>query len=488
MSFVSLEFILLFSFVVPTYYFLPHRYRWILLLASSYFFYMSWRAEYVVLILFTTACDYFIARRIHSASTENSRRLYLSSSIFINLSFLFFFKYFNFFSKSLASIISIFHAGHRPITLNVLLPLGISFYTFQEMAYVIDVYRGTVEPETRFGIFALFVAFFPQLVAGPIERAGNMLPQYHRKIEFSYGDVVAGFQQILWGAFKKIVVADRLAAYVNEVYGNPKSYTGPTLIIATVFFSFQIYCDFSGYSDIAIGAARVLGFRLMQNFRQPYFALSIREFWQRWHIALSTWFRDYVYFPLAVRAKRVSALQNYINLVIVFVLSGLWHGANWTFVAWGALHGGYLVCEYSVRRLTNWAQPSTEWIPLVWSRKYVPNALRAGLTYVLICTAWVFFRANTLTDATYILKHFLIFPSGPWAITKPFGFVVDEFWLALAGILLVNFVDGIDSSFGLSEVISKSPFPVRWAVYYGLTAGILFFGAWGAQEFIYFQF
>ncbi len=347
MTFTSPEFVIFFSAFVPLYFATAHRYRWVLLLLASYFFYAYGSGIYVVLILFSTLVDYTSARAMGVTTNPRRKKLLLAASLTVNLGTLFIFKYFNFFNQSFAALAEVLSVGYPIGALSVLLPVGISFYTFQSMAYTIDVYRGAIEPEKHLGIMATFVAFFPQLVAGPIERAQHMLPQFRRRVQFDTERTVAGLRLILWGAFKKIVIADRLAIYVNTVYNAPERHSGLPLLIATVFFAFQIYSDFSAYTDIAIGSAKILGFDLMENFRQPYFSKSAREFWARWHISLSTWFRDYLYIPLG--GNRVPFPRYLLNLMIVFVVSGLWHGASWTFVIWGALHGIYIVVEATLR-------------------------------------------------------------------------------------------------------------------------------------------
>jgi D-alanyl-lipoteichoic acid acyltransferase DltB (MBOAT superfamily) len=373
---------------------------------------------------------------------------------------------------SIAAIIPDYH----PIQLDVLLPVGISFYTFQSMSYTIDVYRGKIQAENSLGIFATYVAFFPQLVAGPIERASNMLPQFRQHFSFDYGRVTNGLRLILWGLFKKVVVADTLGIYVNAVYNQVDQYTGLTLIAATIFFAFQIYCDFSGYSDIAIGTARVMGFTLMDNFRQPYLSTSLREFWRRWHISLSTWFRDYLYIPLG--GNRVSLHRNLVNLMIVFVVSGLWHGASWTFVIWGALHGFYIVLEslYETSPLPKFD---------------IPRLIRILWTFTLVCFAWIFFRANSLTDVEYVVTHLLDFSGGFQALLAPT--MASQLWLIwvviLMTILLVG--DWLDANWGLIDLIGKRPIVLRWTFYYVLLVFIgfaLLIADADTQSFIYFQF
>src|SRR3989339_1447668 len=340
MLFNSLQFCVFFPVVTLLYFFLPHRFRWMLLLAASCLFYMAFIPYYICILLVTTLVDYFVA--IQLEKYEGARRRFLiASSIVVNVGFLAFFKYFNFINTNISEFARLIHWNYSIENLAIILPIGLSFHTFQAMGYTIDVYRRQQKPERHFGIFALYVMFYPQLVAGPIERSQNLIHQFYEKHVPDYARIASGLKLMLWGLFKKVVIADRVAVVVNQVYNNPHDYSGLPFVIATVFFAFQIYCDFSGYSDIAVGAAEVMGFKLMKNFNRPYFSKSIAEFWKRWHISLSTWFRDYLYIPLG--GSRTTAARWQFNLFITFLVSGLWHGANWTFVIWGALNGFYLV-------------------------------------------------------------------------------------------------------------------------------------------------
>lgn len=335
MLFNSFEFLLFFPIVCIIYFLLrDNRWRVPFLLVASYYFYMNWKPVYAVLILTSTVLTYACGLLVEKhAEDKRKKKIYLVASLIINFAILFFFKYYNFINESIFSVLE--YAGLRwPVpNLDVLLPVGISFYTFQAVGYSIDVYRSTIKAERNFLTYALFVSFFPQLVAGPIERAKNLLPQFHEEHTFSYDNAVEGLKQMIWGFFMKLCVADVLAEYVNAVYNNVPQHNGTSMIIATIFFTFQIYCDFGGYSNIAIGAAKVMGFRLMDNFNRPYLSLNIKEFWKRWHISLSSWFMDYVYIPLG--GNRVSYPRHLLNLAITFLVSGVWHGANWTFVLWG---------------------------------------------------------------------------------------------------------------------------------------------------------
>ena len=350
MLFNSLDFALFISVFFILYWFVFKKLKQqnILIVIASYVFYGWWDWRFLSLIIFSSIVDFLVGIGLSRTDDQRKRLFYLLTSILVNLGFLGFFKYYNFFLESFVGAFSFFGKGINPQGLNIILPVGISFYTFQTLSYTIDVYKRKFRPTTDFGSFFAFVSFFPQLVAGPIERAKNLLPQFYKKRNFDLSKATDGMRQILWGYFMKVVVADRLALYVDVVYNNVEMHNSITLLLATVLFSFQIYCDFAGYSNIAIGTAKIFGFQLMDNFKRPYFATSITDFWRRWHISLSTWFRDYVYIPLG--GNRVSKFRHYSNLFITFVISGLWHGANWTFIIWGALHGFYQIAEKIIYR------------------------------------------------------------------------------------------------------------------------------------------
>lgn len=484
MSFISIHFLIFFAIVVVLYFRLRFRFRWVLLLIASYVFYGYWNSSYIILIVFSTMVDFLAARWLYQTDPMHvkRRRALLAASLSVNLGLLFTFKYFNFFNGSLAAVLPNYHA----LPLDVLLPVGISFYTFQSMSYTIDVYRGHVKPETNPGIFATYVAFFPQLVAGPIERADNMLPQFHKYFKFDYDRTVSGLRIVLWGIFKKVVIADRVAVYVNAVYNDVYTYKGIPLIVATIFFAYQIYCDFSAYSDIAIGTARILGFDLMENFRQPYLSQSIREFWRRWHISLSTWFRDYLYIPLG--GSRVPLMRNLVNLMIVFTVSGLWHGAKWTFVLWGALHGAFMVLELLAIRFAQ-KRPAL-------FRVNIPPILQIIFTFILVCFGWIFFRSNSLTDAFYIVTHVFNFSDSTQSAVAPLlnnslAYASTEFALTWVLIALLTMVDWIDARWGLMSILGQPRALFRWGLYYAITLVIIYsmMTAGGpAQTFIYFQF
>ncbi len=376
------------------------------------------------------------------------------------------------FAGRYGSLFKLFSLNYSPKILSIILPIGLSFHTFQSLGYVVDVYRGKVKAERHLGIYSLYVMFFPQLVAGPIERAQNMLPQFRERHFFAVARVTEGLKLMLWGMFKKVVIADRLALVVNQVYADPSSYAGPSLITATIFFAFQIYCDFSGYSDIAIGSAQVLGFRLMRNFDRPYFATSIQDFWHHWHISLSTWFRDYVYFPLG--GNRVSLWRWRLNILLTFLLSGLWHGANWTFVIWGALHGFYYLISTIARK------------PVAW-----PQSLKVIITFSLVCFAWIFFRANHLSDAQYIISHLLTgWGQGLKAGTQPgaIGLSMIEFLFAVGLIGLLICIERLENKETISALVARPPMVLRWGIYTAAVLMIMNLGIAVPIPFLYFQF
>lgn len=483
MLFNSIHFLIFFPIVVWLYFSISHKYRWILLLISSYYFYMSWKAEYIVLIIISTLIDYLAAQKIHQSDNIKIKRILLGLSLATNLGLLFTFKYFNFFSDSIRLFLNSIAIPMNPITLQVLLPVGISFYTFQTLSYTIDVYRGKIKPEKHLGIFAVYVSFFPQLVAGPIERAKNLLPQFYKEQKFEYKRVTDGLKLMLWGFFKKIVIADRLSIVVDTIYNNPTAYSSIPLIMGTIFFAFQIFCDFSGYSDIAIGASKVLGFKLMMNFKRPYFSRTISEFWKRWHISLSSWFKDYLYIPLG--GNRVSIPRWYLNMFIVFLVSGLWHGANWTFVIWGALHGIYLIIEQITRKHK---KRLAKTIGLT-KHKYIYRSLDILKTFILVNIGWIFFRANTVSDAFLIIKNiFTNFSLNIYKINLGGIGGLNGIILCVALILFMELVHMTQSRMPILFTLNKLPKWVRWSIYYIIIYLIFFIGKFGKQEFIYFQF
>ncbi|SIR10259.1 MBOAT family O-acyltransferase [Pontibacter lucknowensis] len=494
MLFNSFEFLLFFPTVVGLYFLLPYRFRWLLLLVASYTFYMFWRVDYAIILVISTLIDYTcgIMMDRYPEEERERRKPWLWLSLLSNLGILFTFKYYNFFNGAASDLADLMGVSYAAPAFELLLPMGISFYTFQTMSYSIDVYYGRIKAEKHLGIFALFVTFFPQLVAGPIERAGNLLGQLRQKHDFDYDRVTSGLKLMAWGLFKKVVVADRLAPMVNTVYNNPTEYEGIPLITATVFFAFQIYCDFSGYSDMAIGAARVMGFDLMENFRRPYFSKSIKEFWGRWHISLSTWFRDYLYIPLG--GNRVVKWRWYYNIFVVFLVSGFWHGANWTFLVWGALHGIYQVFGEVTKDQRNGLAKRFG----LTKASSMESILQMVTTFTVVCLAWVFFRANTIGDAWYISTHMF---TGLEESVRTIVFNIEglrEEWLILGrstiffalGILAIMVLLVIDwfREKNMNISLEVLPSSIRVFAYGAVIAFILLFGRFDETEFIYFQF
>ncbi|MBN1598307.1 MAG: MBOAT family protein [Bacteroidales bacterium] len=481
MLFNSLEFIIFFPIVVALYFAISPKYRWILLLLASYYFYMCWNYKYIILIALSTIIDYIAGILIYRSEKKKLRTLFLLASLGTNLGLLFFFKYFNFFGESINFVIdqfNIFKSYHVPYY-NYLLPVGISFYTFQTLSYTIDIYKRERSPEYHFGKFALFVSFFPQLVAGPIERSVNLLPQFHKDFKFDYERVKSGILLMCWGFFKKVVIADRLAEYVNEVYNHAPDYHGLPLILATLFFAFQIYCDFSGYSDIAIGSAKIMGYDLMTNFRRPYLAVSIQDFWRRWHISLSTWFRDYVYIPLG--GNRVAKWRWHFNLMATFVISGLWHGANWTFIIWGALHGIYQSSAVLSKKLRGKINDTVG----LTSSPVTHYILQIVFTFILVIFGWIFFRANSLGDAILVIKNFFVFDGvGEINLFR----VPADFSIALVSIGLLLFIEVFEEHIQLYEKLQQIARPVKWVVLVVLILCVFTLGMWEEQDFLYFQF
>jgi D-alanyl-lipoteichoic acid acyltransferase DltB (MBOAT superfamily) len=418
---------------------------------------------------------------------EQGKSAVLIISILIHLSILFFFKYFNFLNDSIHVFFTSLDLTWNIQNFDLLLPVGISFYTFEVISYTMDVYRGKAPVEYNFGKYALFVSFFPKLVAGPIERATHLLPQFHLPQKFDYGNFQSGLMLILWGLFQKIMIADRLAILVNTVFNNVTSYQGFQYMIAIVFFSFQILCDFSAYSDIAIGASKILGFDLLKNFERPYFSKSIKEFWRRWHMSLSSWFKDYLYFPLG--GSKEGKMKTYRNILIVFIVSGLWHGANWTFFVWGALHGCYQVLGMIFNNFNNRLAEKLS-IKDPFSLKIV-NVM---VTFSLVAFAWIFFRANSIGDAIYVVKHLLVF-NPEMVLTDELyklGLDASEFRIAVLLITLLLIVNYLQRSIKLRENIMQWWLPIRWSVYISAIIAILVYGIYGntydASQFIYFQF
>lgn len=489
MLFNSLQFLIFFPIVVFIYYLVPFSKRWIVLLISSYYFYMCWKPEYIILIVVSTLIDYFAALQMGKHREKSKRKIFLLLSLFSNLGLLFAFKYFNFFNNSFNELFDCFNLMYNVPTFNLLLPVGISFYTFQTLSYSIDVYRGKKEPEKHLGIFAVYVSFFPQLVAGPIERSTTLLPQFRKKITPNYNNITDGLKLMLWGFFKKIVIADRLAVVVNNIYNNVHEHNTISYVVATFFFAYQIYCDFSGYSDIAIGASQVMGYNLMDNFKRPYYSKNIAEFWRRWHISLSTWFKDYLYIPLG--GNKVSTYRMYFNLYITFLISGLWHGANWTFIVWGSLHGFYLVFGKSTYQLRNNLSRKILNNKFHYSRKY----FNISVTFALVCLAWIFFRANNLSDGYFIITNILLSPSTFFDISNykiafaTLGLETYELVIAFSSLVLLEAFHLLQRHSSIRHMLKSRHIFVRWSIYFIMIIIVLLWGYSSEQaEFIYFQF
>lgn len=446
------------------------------LLVASYCFYGWWDVRFLILIFFSSTVDFFIGRAIQNQTTQSKRKLLLGICLLFNLGILGFFKYYNFFIESLLALSQALSFNITIRTLKIILPVGVSFYTFQSLSYTIDVYRNKIKPTNDYISFLAFVSFFPQLVAGPIERATHLLPQFLKARQFDKEKAKSGFRFILYGLFKKMVIADRLAYFVDHVYNASSNYSGVPLIAVAFMFGFQIYCDFSGYSDIAIGSARLLGFDLMQNFRFPYFSRSLQEFWRRWHISLSTWFRDYVYIPLG--GNQVSKKRWILNILITFTLSGLWHGAAATFVIWGFLHGLFLVIESLIKpthpgKLKNW---------LGWA-----------LTFLFVNLALIFFRSKSLNQSIEIFSQlpklnwsFLEQLMRAWQASNQFR----EFAVSIiVGFPIFMITEILIRKNDFNELIVNLSTTKRWSIYLFFTALILIFGVLDlAPQFIYFQF
>lgn len=469
MLFNSFKFLIYFPLVAVIYFIIPSKLRVLFLLLASYYFYMNWQPVYAVLIFFSTTITWLCGTLIQKEKLKGKKKAYLVISLIINFGILFFFKYFNFVNDTIFSMFETFNLRWQLPNFDILLPVGISFYTFQAVGYTIDVYRGDLKAEKDFFVYALFVSFFPQLVAGPIERAKNLLPQFHQRKYFSLENFKHGLSLIIWGLFMKVVVSDRIGLYVDATYNNVGDHNGVSLALATVLFSFQIYCDFAGYSSIAIGTARIIGFELMTNFKRPYLANSIAQFWHRWHISLSTWFRDYLYIPLG--GNRVSKSRTYSNLFITFVVSGIWHGANWTFVVWGALHGLFS----TIQKYTRYGNRRKQLI--------LSSLAMISVNYLLVTFAWIFFRANSLEDAWLIIGKIFSFEGSLYL-----GSISTLLYGSLGLILLV-----------LKE-IREEYFPNRLRFFSNQSAWIyslshaliiliiLCIGVFNGGQFIYFQF
>ena len=472
MLFNSLSYAIFLPIIFVLYWLIPEKFRWVLLLGASYYFYMSWNPKYVILILCTTIVSYISGLLLEKTSGKIVKNVIVSVALFLCLGVLFVFKYYNF----AIDTVSLF-TGNEPRYLNLLLPVGISFYTFQTLSYVIDIYRDELPAEHNFGIYAAFVSFFPQLVAGPIERSRNLLPQIRKEHAFDPVNAYYGVRLIVWGLFKKMVVADNLAVYADLVFDNIYSYSGGSIALATFFFTIQIYCDFSGYSDIARGSAKLFGIELMENFKSPYFSTSIKDFWSRWHISLSSWFRDYLYIPMG--GNRVSKLRNCINVLVTFLVSGLWHGASWHFVIWGGLHGLAQIYEnaFGIKKATE---------------NNFFTFIRRIIVFIFVAYAWLFFRANTIHQGFYASVSML------YGLSNPIEYLKTSFYalglsksfipyliLYLMPLFIFDYVSLKTDV--IAWISSKHPI-LRHILMILIILILLFFGYVGQSTFVYFQF
>ncbi len=491
MTFNSFEFLIFYPALLLLYFVLPKRTRPVMLLLASYFFYAYGQLDLIYLILGTTLISYFAAFGIERSEKKHIRKLLLTLTLAVCFGVLFFYKYFNFLSESVAGAVGLFGGEMSAFELDLILPVGISFYTFQTLSYVIDVYRRDISAERSFIYYALFVSFFPQLVAGPIERPENLLPQLKsvsgkdtEGYKWNSQDAIKGAKHMMLGFFKKIAVADLISVYVNSVYNNVEETTALGVVIATCLFAVQIYCDFSGYTDIAIGCARIMGIRLMKNFDHPYTATTIKEFWSRWHISLSSWFKDYLYFPLG--GSRCARWRHLMNLMIVFLVSGLWHGAAWTFVIWGALHGAYQIigtltkkprCALLSRLKVSQRSPAVIWI-------------RRVNTFILVGFAWIFFRANSLSDAGVLIKKLFTFEGGFFETFTSMGLDLTGILMTVLSvatlILLERLLTYSDEADGSDHIVKNGVFV--YYVWIVLFAWVLLLSSGMSSTFIYFQF
>jgi len=497
MLFNSVDFLIFFPIVTLIYFLIPYKIRYIWLLVCSYYFYMCWNAQYALLLFASTFVTWLsgialdrTAKKEQDDPARTRSKGIVAISLVLNLTLLFFFKYANFTIENLNALLARTGVTLRVPKLDLLLPVGISFYIFQALSYTIDVYRGDVQVERNLLRYMVFVSFFPQLVAGPIERSSRLLGQFYEKHRFSYDRTVRGLLLMLWGYFQKMVVADRLSVLVDQVFNYSSYYQGFTILVGALFFAVQIYCDFAGYSTIAVGAAQIMGFDLMENFHRPYFAVSVADFWRRWHISLTTWFRDYLYIPLG--GNRKGKWAKYRNIMIVFLTSGLWHGANWTYVIWGGLNGLYQIIGAQTQKLRAGCRR------LFGIRENTGSArlLSTVVTFLLVDFSWIFFRAATLADAVTVLRQ-LFSAFNPWVLFDgtlyTLGLSRIDFWVGVLAILTIFAVDWLhEKNVHIRDWVLKQNWIFRWVLYFIALFAILIFGFYGpnydAAQFIYFQF
>ncbi|MEI7595015.1 MAG: MBOAT family O-acyltransferase [Bacteroidota bacterium] len=479
MLFNSLAFLIFFPIVILLYFLFPHKYRWLLLLIASVFFYMFFIPYFILILVGTILVDYFAGILIEKSKTKSEKRWWLIASLIANIGCLAVFKYYNFANDNISALMQFFGMKNPIPFLSIILPIGLSFHTFQAMSYTIEVYRSNFKAEKHFGYYALYVLYFPQLVAGPIERPQNVLPQLHQPVLWNNERIISGFRLVLWGLFKKVVIADRLSLFVGNAYTLPHESNPSQLLFATYMFAFQIYCDFSGYSDIAIGSSRILGINLMKNFNNPYIATSIQDFWRRWHISLSTWFRDYLYIPLGGSKKGKN--KYLLNLLIIFVVSGVWHGANWTYVVWGSLHAIFQIFTVLLPKRYSLIKDESKLY-------YFKKAFYMFLTFQAVCLAWVFFRVDTVSNGMFIINEILFFVKD--IFIHPITFAGKCYYNiasigAISWLLIISLLI-FESKIDISK-LSKSSFG-NYAFFIFMILIISILGKSTQEMFIYFQF
>lgn len=500
MLFNSLEFIIFFPIVVGLYFAIPKRYRWLFLLGSSYYFYMAWNPKYIILILLSTVIDYFAANQMGKQKEQSSKKKYLYLSLIINLGLLIGFKYLGFIDENIRALFEVLGMAYHdppPFIEKIVLPVGISFYTFQTLSYTLDVYKGVTKPEKHFGVFALYVAFWPQLVAGPIERSNQLLPQLRKSWDFDYERVRSGMFRILVGFFKKVVIADRLAYYADFMYDNYDMASGWTVAIGAACFAVQVYCDFSGYSDIAIGSARVLGINLMENFRRPFFAKNLADFWTRWHISLSTWLTDYIFFYLG--AYKAQGLKVIFNVMLVLSVCGLWHGANWPMILSFSLIGVFMSIRYlwQANVIRNIRRSNTYKL-----MQKVPDSVHIIITFALLVYGFMLFRVNgTVRElaaagidvpwweiARELYTKIMYLGEANYFKEMVYSKGITHFVIAVAGVFTLFLTESLIKDTPIEEIVLKKGKLFRWATYSFLLICVFWFGVYGSREFFYFQF
>ena len=491
MHFFSINFIIFYLIVVLAYYLTPGKHRWAIMLLASYYFYTCWLPAYALLLAFITAIDYFLALRIGKTKKNSDRHHYFLLSLIINFGLLLAFKYLKLLNETVQVVLP---AAHFAPFLDLIAPVGISYYVLKKVSYMIDVYRKNQEPETHFGKFALYISFFPEIAAGPIHRAHSLLPQFKAVSAFDYSQITGGLKLMAWGLFKKIVVADRLAVFVKIVFDHPQDYHGPHLLLAVLFFSIQIYADFSGYTDMAIGMAQVLGYDLPDNFNRPYSANSIGEFWKRWHISLTTWLRDYLFLPVASAISRKIKRDHWleikaevwiyiVSISVTMLLCGLWHGARWTFVIWGGLHGSYLILSLLTRKARGrWRKKIVGSRPLL---KSVYQGMRISVTFLAVTCSWIFFRANSVSDAYYIVSNLFVM-KGPHV--NAFAKMGVELFIGSAVVGMMILVHVLQPHEGIRNMFAKKAALFRWLFYSLLALAIINLGKFIEVPFLYVQF